>query len=93
MIQPQANPVDLAGTVSSRLSAVVNAEEAGILRVAVYGPMPINGNGILLSLRFTAVGAAGSVSPLTWEKILFNEGEPDTMATDGQIELSAASTN
>ena len=92
VIQPQANPVDLAGTVSRALSAVANTEEPGLLRVVMYGAMPIEGNGVLLNLRFTAVGAPGSVSPLTWERIIFNEGDPG-MATDGQVELSAAAPN
>ena len=90
VIQPQANPVDLAGTVSRGLTAVANAVEPGLLRVVMYGPMPIDGNGVLLNLRFQAVGAHGSVSPLTWERIMFNEGDPGTTTTDGEIKLSAA---
>ena len=93
VIQPQANPVDLAGTVSSRLTAVANAKEQGLLRVAVYGATPISGTGILMNLRFTAVGAPGTVSPLTWERLMFNDGNPQTMASDGQVELSAAAPN
>jgi len=47
----------------------------------------------LLNLKFTAVGAPGSVSPLTWERVMFNEGDPGTLATDGTVELSAAAPN
>jgi len=90
---PQANAIDLSGTVSSSLTAVANAKEAGLLRVAVYGAAPISGNGILMNLRFTAVGAPGSVSPITWERLMFNDGDPQTMAADGQVELSAAAPN
>jgi len=93
VIQPQANPVDIAGTVSSKLSFATNPDEPGLLRVAVYGALPIDSNGLLLNLRFTAVGAPGSVSPLTWERIMLNEGDPKTMAGDGQVELSAAAPN
>jgi len=88
VIQPQADPVDLAGTVSRGLSVVTNAKEPGLLRVVVYGPMPIDENGVLLNLRFTAVGKSGLVSPLTWERIMFNEGEPAITATDGRVEMS-----
>ena len=87
VIQPQAEPVDVAGTVSRGLSVVTNASEPGLLRVVMYGAIPIDENGILLSLRFTAVGAAGSVSPLTWERIMFNEGDPRVSTTNGQIGL------
>ena len=89
LLWPDAT-VTLAGTVSSGFSFAVNAREAGLLRVAVYGPTPISGNGILLNLRFTAVGKPGSVSPLTWERFVLNEGNPGFTAADGEVELSAA---
>lgn len=92
VIQPQANPIELAGTVSRGLSAVVNAGEPGLLRVAVYGPMPIVNDGVLMNLRFEAVGTAGSVSPLTWERIILNEDTAATVA-GGEVELSAAAPN
>ena len=93
VIQPQADPVDLARTASRGLTAVANPNEPGLLRVVMYGAYPIYGNCVLLNLRFTAVGAPGSVSPLTWERIMFNEGDPGTTASDGQVELSAAAPN
>ncbi|MBK8467519.1 MAG: hypothetical protein IPL32_17010 [Chloracidobacterium sp.] len=93
VIQPQAEPVGVAGTVSRNLSFAVNAKEAGILRVAVYGVTPISDNGVLLNLKFTAIGATGSASSLIWERLVFNEGDPQVTATDGQIELLAAAPN
>lgn len=90
VIRPQKNAVVLTGSVSSMLSAVANANETGILRVAVYGTKQLENNGVLLNLKFTAVGAPGSRSPLTWDRIMFNEGDPMTTAAFGQVELSAA---
>lgn len=87
VIQPDKNAVDVAGTVSRGLMSVFNAEEPGILRVAVYGPMPISTGGVLLNFRFTAVGTAGMVSPLTWERLMLNEGSPNVITNDGHIEL------
>jgi hypothetical protein len=88
VIQPQGDPVDLVGTASRGLTAVTNVIEPGLLRVVVYGPTPISENGLLLNLRFTAVGTPGSVSPLTWERIMFNEDADGTMVTDGSVVLS-----
>ena len=88
VIQPQTDPVDLAGTVSRGLLVVTNASEPGLLRVVVYGPMPINENGILLDLKFIAVGSSGSVSPLIWERIMCNEGEPQVNTTDRQVTIA-----
>ncbi|MFN0277467.1 MAG: InlB B-repeat-containing protein [Pyrinomonadaceae bacterium] len=92
VIQPHAEPVDLASTLSSSLFAVANAETPGLLRVVVYGAEPLDGNGVLVNLRFTAVGAPGTVSPLTFERMILNEGTPRTTAADGQVELSDADT-
>ncbi len=85
VIQPLAEPVDVKGTASRGLSVVSNVQEPGLLRVVVYGPMPIDRNGLLMNLRFTVVGSTGSVSPLTFERIMFNEGDPAVTSSDGQI--------
>lgn len=90
VVQPRAEPVDVSGTISRGLSVVTNATEPGLLRVVVYGAVPISGDGVLLNLRFTAVGRAGSGSALTWERIMFNEGETTVTVTDGMIEILAA---
>lgn len=88
VLQPYTDPIDVTGTVSRGLSFAANAEEPGFLRVAFYGPMPITENGILLNLKFIAVGKVGSVSPLRWEKLMFNNGEPRTAAANGRVEIS-----
>jgi hypothetical protein len=63
VIQTLEDPVDVVGTVSRGLMVVTNPIQPGLLRVIVYGPIPIDGDGVLLNLRFAAVGKAGSVSP------------------------------
>ncbi|MFN0139789.1 MAG: cohesin domain-containing protein [Pyrinomonadaceae bacterium] len=90
VIQPLENPVDVTGTVSRGLSVVTNTEEPGLLRVVVYGAFPIDSDGVLLNLRFTAVGAGGSVSALAFERMMFNEGETFVTVTDGLVKISGA---
>lgn len=87
VLQPDGIGIDLARTVSGGLTAVTNVKEPGLMRVAVYGAYPIDGDGVLLNLRFTAVGSPGSVSPLTIERIMFNEGELRAMTRSGYIEI------
>lgn len=89
VIQPAAEPVDLTDTASRGLFDVVNRSEEGLLRVVMYGPIPIDGNGLLIKLRFVGVGAQGSASSLVWERLLLNDGELPTFVTDGRIELSS----
>jgi hypothetical protein len=87
VIRPAADSVDLRETVSRGLSVVTNSAEPGLLRVVVYGALPIENDGVLLNLRFTAVGKPGTSSPLSFEPIMFNEGEPRVSMTDGKVEL------
>lgn len=87
VMRPQKDAVDLAQTVSRGLVAVVNAETPGLLRVVMYGAYPIERDGVLLNVRFDAIGAPGAISPLSFERIIFNEGEPRVTANDGRIEL------
>lgn len=91
VIQPHESPVNLDQTVSRGLRAVTNASEPGLLRVTVFGPAAIDSDGTLLNLRFTAVGAPGFASSLSWERLVFNEGDPKAIFTDGRVEISSAS--
>ncbi len=90
VIQPRADSVDVKGTLSRGLSVVVNPYEPGFLRVVVYGALPIDKDGVLLNLRFVGVGQIGSVSPIVFERIMFNEGDANVTTKDGKIELTSA---
>lgn len=93
VLQPVAQPAEVTGTASRGLMIVSNGSEPGLLRVVAYGGLPLDEDGLLLNLRFTVVGAAGSGSPLTWERIAFNEGDTTTVAANGRIEVSANTSN
>jgi len=88
VLQPQKEPVDVSGTASRGLSAVSNTETEGLLKVAVYGPMPIAANGVLFNLKLRVVGTVGAVSPLVFERMMLNEGEPAATVTNGEITIS-----
>lgn len=89
VVQPLANPVETGGTLSRGLFAVSNSERPGLLRVVVYGPIPIESDGVLLNIKFIVVGTPGTRSPLIWERFLINDGEPQSLA-NGSIELLSA---
>jgi hypothetical protein len=92
VIRPSQIPVSTAGTVSRGFSIAVNAREPGLLRVAVYGALPIDRDGVLLNLRFNAIGTAGDVSPLIFERVMINEGDPVAVPVAGTVELSRATS-
>ncbi|MFN0279328.1 MAG: cohesin domain-containing protein, partial [Pyrinomonadaceae bacterium] len=87
VIQPQIKPVSTEETVSLDLSFATNIIEPGLLKVAVYGAMPIVSDGVLLNLKFNVVGASGAMSTLVWERIVLNEGYPEASTADGMIEV------
>lgn len=88
VLQPQENAVEVKETASRGLSVVTNLIEPSLLRVVVYGAYPIDNDGVLLNLRFTAVGSPGSVSPLTFERLMFNESDFRVTAIDGSVNLT-----
>ncbi|MFN0277696.1 MAG: cohesin domain-containing protein [Pyrinomonadaceae bacterium] len=86
VLVPIADPVDVSNTASRGLSFVVNAEQPGLIRVVMYGALPIDDSETLVKLRFNVVGTPWSVSPLTLENFILNEGLAVTR-TDGQAEI------
>lgn len=90
VIQPLLDAADVTETASRGLNVVSNTSEPGLLRIVVYGALPIDEDGVLLNLRFAVVGMSGSASPLVLENFMFNEGEPGAMVTAGSIELSGS---
>jgi hypothetical protein len=91
VIRPQDNAVDVAGTLSSGLSAVFNPNTPGLLKVVVYGAYPLAGTGTLLNFKFKAVGPAASTSLLTFTNFMFNEGNPGSTVSDGEIKIAPQS--
>lgn len=89
VIRPLENPIDVKGTVSRGFFVVSNVESDGLLRIAAYGPLPLAANGILLNLRFRSLHSEGAVSPLVFERMLLNEGDPAAIATSGLVKISS----
>jgi hypothetical protein len=87
VIQPQAVPVSITGTMSEGRSLTYNPISPGLLKVVVFGTTNFVGAGTLLNFKFTAIGPVGGVSPLTWQAFLFNEGVPISVPTNGQVTL------
>jgi len=94
VLAPAENPVEIGGTMSDTMSVTVNADTPGVLRVGVFGALPMNGQGTLLNLKFTAIGAAGTTSPLSWQEFMLNEGGAlRTRTTDGLITIRTANSD
>lgn len=89
VIQLQPVYYNTAGTISSGMSITVNQPTPGrLLLVAFIADPPLSGAGTLINLKFTAVGANGQVSPLTWFDFFFNEETPQDIDVNGQVTLA-----
>lgn len=88
-----ANPVTMAGTISSEMAFAVNPFTPGILRVAVYGACPLSGQGALLNLHFHSVGAIGSSTALVMQEVLVNGGGVMNVATNGRVTIATPTLN
>jgi hypothetical protein len=88
VIQPQAVPCDLDGTISSDMTATCNSSVPGVLKIVLFGTAARSGAGVLLNLKFNAIGAIGSTSPLTLKNFIFNEGSAPNVTTKGHVQIA-----
>lgn len=77
-------------TVSSGLSVVSNAPKPGLLKVVVFGAMPVTSDGVYVNLKFAAIGEIGSRSPINIRGFRFNDGSAETTTADSEVVVTAA---
>jgi hypothetical protein len=93
VLTPSENPARVAGTLSENMIVTINRETEGRLKVVVFGVLPLNGEGVLVNLRFTAIGAVGATSDLTWDSLMLNEGGLNTATENGRVTVTEATPN
>jgi hypothetical protein len=93
VLTPVVSAASVLGTASDGLTVVSNSPESGLLKVAVFGALPVNGDGVYVNLRFTTIGEAGSASPLTIREFRFNDGDDEVTMTGGRVSVTAAANN
>jgi hypothetical protein len=91
VIEPAQLPVDVAGTRSDGLSVAVNSPTPGLLKVTVFGAIPVSGDGVFLDLKFTVKGRPGSSTRLTIHRFRFNDGQDEVKTVDGRITVEDVS--
>ncbi len=90
VLEPQEIVADLAGTISESLSMAANSPQPGLVKVTVYGAIPVGGDGVYVNLRFVTVGAVGTTTPLSVSAFRFNNGENEVITADGQLTVAAS---
>jgi hypothetical protein len=80
----------LEGTLSNGLAVASNSPEPGLLKVVVYGALPLSGDGVYVKLSFAAIGESGSVSPLAISGFRLNDGKTQVLTQNGSVSINAA---
>ncbi len=93
VLEPAANTVDLAGTISEGFTATANPIEPGHLKVVLFGVNNLAGAGEMFKLNFNVVGPVNSATDITWEDFVVNEGGLNFETKNGHIVVAAASNN
>jgi hypothetical protein len=81
--------VSTTNTLSAAWSIAENHQTPGELTVAAFHTTPLVSSGRLLTLRFTVVGQPTMQSAMTWQTLLFNEGDPPAQVEDGTFQVAA----
>ena len=82
--------VSTTNTLSAAWSIAENHQTPWELTVAAFHTTPLVSSGHLLTLRFTVVGQPTMQSAMTWQTLLFNEGDPPVQVEDGIFQVAAA---
>jgi subtilisin len=88
VLQLQSPQVDKSGTLSSAMNINAVTVAPGHLKVSAFGTSALAGAGTLVNLKFSASGAPGSSTPLTWQSFFFNE-DAQTGLTNGRFTVNA----
>lgn len=85
-------PFDKNGTLSSSFAATPNINLTGRILLSAYGASVMQGSGALINLRFKVIGQPGQVSPLVFERFVFNEDGTQSVTANGQVTVLAPTT-
>lgn len=87
VVTPAAVPADLTGTLGEGMTLMSNVTAPGLLKVVVFGAMPVNSDGVYVNLRFVATGRPGTVSPIAISSFRANDGTMSVLAANGAISV------
>jgi hypothetical protein len=90
VITPADPTCSLAGTMSESFASAFNSPMPGLLKVAVYGTIPVNNDGIYLYLRFKTIGKPHSSTTLTINRVRLNDGAEQIAVSNAEIRVTTA---
>jgi hypothetical protein len=85
VISPAGLAVSLESTLGSGLNVVSNSPTPGLLKVAVYGSLPVMGDGVYANLRFVVTAAGGASTLVNITGCRINDGEKAITTAAGRV--------
>src|ERR1035437_1125903 len=82
--------VDSAGTLSNGMTITVNNSTPGTLIISAFSANPLPGSGTLIKINFFTTGAIGSSSAVVFNSFSYNEGNPCSTTSNGDITIVSA---
>ena len=93
VITPAAVAASVSGTIGQGLSVVSNAPTPGLLKVVVYGALPVVGEGVYVNLQFSTIGGMGSTTPLNISQFRLNDGTAPVYTINGSVTVGRSDDN
>jgi hypothetical protein len=93
VITPAAVAASVSGTIGQGLSVVSNAPTPGLLKVVVYGALPVSGEGVYVNLQFSTIGGMGSTTPLNIGQFRLNDGTAPVYTINGSVTVGRSDDN
>ena len=85
VITPADAAASITGAMDESLTVVSNSPSPGLLKVAVYGAVPVYGDGVYVYIRFKVTGSAGTATPLQLGGFRLNDGTDATALKGGSL--------
>ncbi len=90
VLEASHNAAIAEGTLSEGHSVVSYSPEPGLVKVSVFGTMPLETDGTLLNVRLNVIGSEGSTSGLTLSGTLAGDGTHRVIPVSGSLNVESA---
>ena len=90
VISPAAIAADVSGTICDGFGVFSHSPSPGLLKVVVYGTIPVTTDGIFVNLRFSTIGVVDATTPLTIRGFRLNDARIGVVTTNGKLRVTAS---
>jgi hypothetical protein len=89
VISPSKIAAKLENTLAEGMTVYSNVIKPGLLKVAVFAPMPVYGDGAYIDLKFNLIGRSGTSTPVNIVGFRFNDGLDPVITANGVLTVTS----